>query len=106
MANVNAQASLLPEGVNRGNRFIARSVVGTALANTDTFSVTVPDGVPKDALPVGRPNVYTLSGDVYTLDPDIAVVTTHDRVLGKTVYTAAGAVAAGAILLQEFIGVG
>jgi len=106
MANQVATGQVIPEGVNRANRFTVKSVVPDAVGNTETFTVTLPDGVPKDALPVGPPMAYTLTNNVYTRDAGIGVVTSHNRVTGVTVYTAASAVAAGTIVLQDYIGHG
>ena len=107
MAAQTATGQLIPAGVNDANRFIIKSVVPGAIANGETFTVTLPDGVAKDALPSAAPNCYSLSGDTYTRDADMADVTTHNRVTGVTVYTSgAGGVASGSILLQEYFGVG
>lgn len=106
MANVAATAQGIPRGVNGGNVFFMKTTIGTALANNDTLTVTLPDGFPKDALPFGKPNAYVLSTDTYTLDTDIGVITTHQRATGVTVYTASGNVAAGTILVQGYVGVG
>lgn len=106
MANVAATAQGIPRGVNGGNVFYMKTVIGTALANTDTLTVTLPDGFPKDALPVGNPEVYTLSTDTYTRLTTLTAPTTHQRATGVTVYTATGTVAAGAVLVQGYVGVG
>lgn len=107
MSNQAATAQYIPEGVNRSNRFTVKAVVPGAISSGETFSVTLPDGVPKDALPAAPPNCYSLSGDVYTRDADAADVSTHNRATGVTVYTSgAGGIAAGSIVIQEYIGHG
>ena len=103
MANQSATSKYVPNGVNGGHHFVTHATVPGAIANTETFTVTLPDGCPKDAVPAGAPQVYSLSGDVYTRDADLPVVTTHDRSTGVTVYTAVGAVASGSILIQHYV---
>ncbi len=105
MSNQVATGSLVPEGVNRGNRFVVKSVLPGAISS-ETFTVTLPDGLPKDAVPSAPPMCYALSGDVYTLDGDIGAVTTHNRSTGVTVYTSTGAVASGSIVIQEYMAIG
>lgn len=105
MSDFPLQSQVLPAGLNGGNRFFAKAVL-PAMSSSDTASVTVPDGCPKDAIPVGPPGIYALSSDTWTRDNDINVVTSHNRSTGVTVYTAGGNVAAGTVLIQEYVGLG
>ena len=107
MAAQAASGTLLPFGVNSAN-FYAVIVICAALAAADTLDVTLPDGVPKDALPIGEPQAYLLAADTYTADPDFGVaVTTHQRVTGVTRLTVGGnGIAAGTKLLMLYVGTG
>ena len=105
MSTYSATASYLPGGVNRANLF-AIIVTMPAMTVGQTIDVTLPDGVPKDALPLGPPQSFSLSGDVYTKDTDVGDVTTHNRSTGVTTITATGTITVGEKMLLLYAGTG
>ena len=102
MPNVNA-SSLLPSSTspNTSNKFVLKCTVGTALANNDTFTITLPSGCPLDLVP-GTLRCYTLSSTTYTSNALLAI-TTHNTSTGVTVLTASGTVAQGALVYLEYM---
>ena len=85
----------VPQGVNQGNLIVVEAVLTEALANGNTFDVTLPAGVDKDALPLSVV-AYTFSTPTYTRDADIGVITSHSITTGVTRVTASGDVVARA----------
>lgn len=97
-------AAMLPHA--SGNEFMVSVVVPTAMdddPSADTLEVTLPDGCPKDALPLGL-MVYELATNTYTANTGL-LITSHDRSTGKTLLTVdtSGVIAAGAKLLLEYV---
>lgn len=93
----------VPVGMNHSNQYFIDALLTEALANGNTLDITLPDSVPKDALPWSA-ITYTYSGGVYTVDVDLASVTTHTVATGVTRLTAAGNVASGARVRLIYLG--
>lgn len=94
----------VPIGLNHSNQFYIDALLTEALANTNTLDITLPDGVPKDALPWAG-ITYTYATGVYTVDADLIAVTTHTVATGVTRLTATGNVASGARVRLIYLGV-
>lgn len=92
-----------PLGVNKSNVAVVSAVLTEALANGQTFDITLPAGMDKDMIPIGM-NCYSFSTPTYTLDADIGVITSHNITTGVTRITASGNVASGSIVTLFYVG--
>lgn len=104
MASHAVTGKYVPFGVNQQNVFYVRATLTEALGNGNTFDITLPAGVDKDALPVTMICYAPLGGGVYTLDADIGAITTHTPATGVTRVTATGNVADASILVLTYVG--
>jgi putative alpha-1,2-mannosidase len=94
-------SKLIPQGVNNSNRLRAK-VVLPLLANLDTVSVTVPDGVPVDAVPFVSVVFDPATPTAVVRDANLPF-TNHNQSTGVSLFTADGAVAAGSVLIIEYV---
>lgn len=94
-------AKLLPQGVNNSNRLRAM-VVLPVLANLDTVSVTVPAGVPAGSVPLTTVVYDPAATPSYVQDANLPF-TSHNVNTGVSLFTANGAVAAGSLLIIEYV---
>ena len=105
MPNVNATLQTVPMGVNQGNIFYVLANVGTALATSDTLTVTLPAELSADSRPFSVLTYGPASSSVVTIDTDLAL-TSHNVSTGATVLTAGGNVALNSKVLIGYIGAG
>ena len=105
MPNVNATLQTVPVGVNQGNVFYVLANVGTALASSDTLTVTLPAELAADSRPFSVVTYGPAAANVVTVDTDL-VLTSHNVVTGATVLTAGGNVALNSKVLIGYIGAG
>jgi hypothetical protein len=103
MASHAVTGAYVPMGVNQGNMFFVSAVLTEALANGNTFDITLPAGVDKDAIPMSVV-CYAFATPTYTLDADIGAITTHNITTGVTRITATGNVASGSIVRLGYLG--
>jgi len=103
MADFPLTAVVTPAGLNEQNRFVSRHVLGTALAGSDTLTITLPDTVPNDAVP-HKVSVFT---DATPALPNTQLaITSHNKTTGVSVLTAGGAVPVGSTVLVEYLAAG
>lgn len=100
-----ASGTYVPHGLNEANKNYV-SVVAPALAAADTLDVTLPTNIDPTCLPTSvsaytdaTPNVRVVAADL--------IITNHNQTTGVTRLTAANSgVAAGSIILLEYLAVG
>lgn len=96
MSNVNASPKYVHKGPNNNNDFwVEIDDLATALASSDTLTVTLPAGVDPAAIPVAV-IFYTVSAGVWTVGAVASLplaAATHTVATGVTVFTAGGTVA-------------
>ena len=105
MATVAAAVQTVPVGINHGNQFYVLATVGTALANTDTLTVTLPTEVSPDARPISVVTYGAVSSNVTTVATTLAL-TSHNVSTGVTTLTASGTVALNSKVLIGYMGAG
>ena len=103
MANQNLYSRYVPEGVNRGNEYFVQAILGVSCANSDTITITTPDGV-DTLLPIVACAYKPLSGTVTPCVP--LTLTSIDQTNKVCVVTngSGGAIAAGSRVVIRFIG--
>jgi len=105
MASHAVTGKYVPVGVSQQNIFFVKATLAQALANAETFDITVPAGTSPSAWPVGMICYNPLGGGVYARDADIGVITNHNPTTGVTRITASGDVADASVVILIYVGV-
>ncbi len=90
MADFPGDLAYRPKAVNNENLVITEHVLGQALANADTLTLTVPDGVDTDMVPVSCLCWSAAAPRVLQTNYGL---TSYNKTTGVLVITATGAVA-------------
>lgn len=104
MASHSVTGSYVPLGLNHSNQIYVDAVLTEALANGNTLTVALPASVSKDMLPVSSITYGPIGGSTYTVDADLAAITSHNVSTGETVLTASGNVSSGSRVRIGYIG--
>jgi len=103
-AYAQSDSKVVPQGVSKERIFWTRTILAQALTSSDTLALTLPDGVPPDALPVQVICYAPESSNVRTRDADIGAVTSHNVSTGVTTITPTGNVAINSTVLVQYVG--
>jgi hypothetical protein len=102
MAAHTVTGKYLPPGINDLYPVTVQADTEQALANTEVLTVKLPANIDAKVLPV-LVICFAKSGDTWTRDTDIGVITDFDESDRNVRITAAGAVASGSRVLVVFV---